>query len=149
MVEWISFHGIAKKIDAERLRMEENGTAGEQIGEWLLASESEESPSNLDVLVSRFASAMVGNINRVEAGMKSGEVRHLRAIDSRVLEAVKTNNPDIRVATRILEELGLGDLTENQEDLKYVLEKYGGMLGMGNNGNPMQRSQSRSQYKLK
>lgn len=128
--------------------MDENGTAGEQIGEWLLASESEESPCNLDVLASRFASAMVGNLNRVEAGMKSGEVRHLRAIDNRVLEAVKTNNPDIRVATRILEELGLGDLTENQEDLKYVLEKYGGMLGMGNNGGD-QPGQSRSQYKLK
>ena len=90
------------------------------------------------MLASRFASAMVGNINRVEAGRSSGEVRHQSMVDNKIFAAVKENNPDVAELNFWLEKVGLGELADPAE-MKYVikaLEKYGlgSLLGAKNTG---------------
>lgn len=142
IIELASIFFIDRRLSREHNWLEKRGTFGDQIGEWLLESDGEGQPNNLDVLSSRFASAMVGNINRVDAGMKSGEVRHQKMIDNKIFGAMSAQNPDMRIVTRILTELGLEDLA-NAEDLPYVLNWLRKNQGLG--FSPQQHSSSNQQ----
>jgi hypothetical protein len=62
---------------------------------------------------------------------KSGEVRHMKAIEKRVFEAIKEKSPELKLALGALDKLGLGDLAtpENLPALIQVANKYG-LFGM-------------------
>jgi len=58
---------------------------------------------------------------------KSGEVRHNKAIEERVFNAVVEKSPEMKLGMKVLDELGLGDLAtpENLPALLQIAEKYG------------------------
>jgi len=150
IIELASIFFIDRRLSREHNWIEERGTLGDQLGAWLLESDGEGQPTNLDVVSRRFASAMVGNINRVDAGMKSGEVRRQKMIDNKIFGAMNAKNPEMRVVTRLLEEIGLEDLA-NAEDLPYVLNWLRKNQGLGfnqmhNSSSKQQTSQGRMQY---
>ena len=70
---------------------------------------------------------------------KSGEVRHQKAIENRVFQAVMDNSPEMKIGMKVLEQIGLGDLAtpENLPALLQIVQKYNlfGML----QGNPGKR----------
>lgn len=76
---------------------------------------------------------------------KSGDVRHAKMIESRVMSAAVDHVPELKMGLKILKQFGLEDLA-NSEDLPYLLQlakKYGifGNLGLG-----PQKEKSSSDY---
>lgn len=145
--ELISFLLLRRQIRQEHDWVDSRGTVGEQIGAWLLFRESEEEPTNLDVVASRVGSAMVSSINRVEGGLKSGEVRHQNMVDNKILAAVKVHNPDVADINFWLEKLGLGELA-SPEEIKYVMRSLE-RLGLGNLLGTRAQSSSKSDGRFK
>ena len=88
----------------------------------------EEGRNLVDQLADRFGKGFRMSL----LAQKSGDVRHMKAIEGRVFEAVKENVPEIKVGLKLAEKFGLGDLVESPEDafaVMQVLQKYGINVG--------------------
>ena len=97
---------------------------------------NEEGKNLVDVVSERFGKGFRMSM----LGQKSGEVRHTKAIEKRVFQAVMDKSPEMKIGMKVLEEFGLGDLAtpENLPSLIQIANKYGlfGML----KGNPTSRA---------
>lgn len=118
-IEVLSIRHIDKRFQAETDAWKERGDLGEQLGGWLLAKEAEDKPSNLEILTQLTGQNLAKSMRLSAAAEVSGDVRHEKAIENRVMEAVKTNMPDSEVFW-ILEKLGLADVT-SPEDIAIVM----------------------------
>jgi len=134
VLEIVSVWLVNRRLKFEHDFMVERGTAGDQLGEWLTSKESDEedAPMMIDVLAARVGKMFFQSQRFTTMQEGSVEARHFNNVDEKVFEALKNNNPEVRIVARILEELGLGDLV-NEKDLPYVMQKYGRTLGLGQN----------------
>lgn len=142
--ELVAFILLRRQISREHDWIESRGTVGEQFGEWLTepASKEEGAPSNLAAL-SAVAGTTIAKSMRMSA-MQEGSVdaRHFNSVDEKVFEALKDSSPEARLVAGVLEQLGLGDMV-NEQDLPYIMQKYGHLLGMEQaQGNPSRGSKS-------
>lgn len=94
---------------------------------------NKEGVSVLDGVVEKIAERFGRGFRMSLMAQKSGEVRHTKAIENRVFEAVVDKSPEMKMAMKVLEQLGLDDLAtpENMPALLQIANKYGlfGMLG--------------------
>lgn len=92
----------------------------------------EQGKNVVDYLADRFGKGFRMSL----LAQKSGEVRHEKAIEKRVFQAVMDKSPEMKIGLKVLDEFGLGDLAtpENLPALIQIANKYGlfGML----KGNP-------------
>ena len=132
ILEIVSVWLVRSRLKYEHDFMVERGTAGEQLGEWLMTKESdaEDAPMMLDVLAARIGRMMFQAQRAVTGQEHSVEARHFNSVDEKVFEALKNNNPEVRIIANVLEQLGLGDLV-NEKDLPYIMQKYGKTMGLG------------------
>jgi len=144
LIEWKSLlttlgiqRWLAHESEVAAMERENQPSIGDQIGDWLTAKESDEedAPMMIDVLAARIGKMFFQSQRFTTMQEGSVEARHFNGVDEKVFEALKNNNPEVRIVARILEELGLGDLV-NEKDLPYVMQKYGRTLGLGQRGVP-------------
>ncbi len=86
--------------------------------------EPDESGKNMvDLVGERLGASIKGGL----MGHRSGEVRHEKAIEKRVFQAVIDKSPEMKIGLKALEEFGLGDLAtpENLPALLQIANKYG------------------------
>lgn len=106
----------------------------ETIEEYLetFLTPNKEGVSVLDGIVEKVAARFGQGFRMSLMAQKSGEVRHNKAIENRVFEAVIDKSPEMKIAMKALEQLGLDDLAtpENMPALIQIANKYGifGML---------------------
>jgi len=83
----------------------------------------EEGKNIVDYLAERFGKGFRMSL----LAQKSGEVRHERAIEKRVFQAVVDKSPEMKIGLKVLDEFGLGDLAtpENLPALLQIANKYG------------------------
>ena len=96
--------------------------------------EPDENGQNLvDQIGVRLGASIKGGL----MGHKSGEVRHERAIEKRVFQAVVDKSPEMKIGLKVLDEFGLGDLAtpENLPALLQIANKYG-LFGMFKGNSP-------------
>lgn len=135
IVEVYSIMAFNKKFNERAEWYEQRGDVGEQFGRWLLYSEKEGDPSNLDVLSRRFAHAMVVGVNAQVAGQKSGDVRRQSMVDNKLFSAIQQANPDAKAIGIFLEKIGLEELNvpEFMPMVLNYLRKNGGSSFSGSN----------------
>lgn len=133
-LQWGILKYIKTEFDVRAKQWEQNGTFGEQLNSWLFAKEKEGSdePTNLELITDMIGSRFYHSVNASLAGARSGDVRLQKAVDNRVFDAVKDNNPELKLLTTILEKLGLGDLTT--PELLPLAASSVQKLGLFNNG---------------
>jgi len=117
--QWRGIRNLDKRLEEEAKVWTERGDIGEQLGAWLLNKEAEDKPSNLEILTALTGQNLAKSMRLSAAAEISGDVRHEKAIENRVMEAVKTSMPDSEVFW-VLEKLGLADLT-SPEDVAVVM----------------------------
>jgi len=86
--------------------------------------EPDENGQNMvDMIGVRLGASIKGGL----MGHRSGEVRHEKALEKRVLQAVMDKSPEMKIGMQVLEEVGLGDLAtpENMPALMTLAKKYG------------------------
>jgi len=96
--------------------------------------EPDENGQNMvDMIGNRLGASIKGGL----MGHKSGEVRHERAIEKRVFQAVVDKSPEMKIGLKVLDEFGLGDLAtpENLPALLQIANKYG-LFGMMKGNSP-------------
>jgi len=96
--------------------------------------EPDENGQNMvDMIGVRLGASIKGGL----MGHKSGEVRHERAIEKRVFQAVVDKSPEMKIGLKVLDEFGLGDLAtpENLPALLQIANKYG-LFGMMKGNSP-------------
>jgi hypothetical protein len=125
--QWRAIKVIGNNVQNAITEWQGKGEIGTQIGNWLLASEKEGEPSNIDVLSNMVGLAMAKGMRNAYAGEKSGDVRLQKGIDQRVFDAVKEANPELNLISVGLEKLGLGDLA-TPELLPYAAKALGKYL---------------------
>lgn len=132
VLEIVSVWFVNRRIKFEHDFMLKRGTIGEQFGVWLMEKESdaEDSPTRLEALSHIVGKTLFRTQRFSDMQVKSVDAAHFNKIDAQVFEALQENNPEMRIISRVLEELGLGDLV-NEKDLPYIVEKYGATLGLG------------------
>lgn len=139
-MEVYSIRSFNKKFNERAQWYEERGSLGDQLGTWLLSSEGEDKPSNLDVLTSAAGAAFYRSSTASLAGLKSGEVRHFQKVEDDVFNSLLDSDPDVKFIAGLLEKAGLGEYV-NPKDLPYIIQKFGGRL-LGNDGNPRYRGKA-------
>lgn len=120
------------------------GDLGDQLGEYLMERESEDKPTNMEVLGSVLGSSMVKSMNATTAGVKSGDVRLQKSVDNQVFEAVKGSDPNLALISSVLDKLGLGELA-TPELLPYAaraIQKF----GLHDGGSLPSRSSNRNSF---
>jgi len=87
----------------------------------------------VDMIGNRLGASIKGGL----MGHKSGEVRHERAMEKRVFQAVVDKSPEMKIGLQVLDELGLGDLAtpENLPTLLQIANKYG-LFGLMKGNSP-------------
>ena len=97
---------------------------------------NEEGKNLVDLLGERFGRSFRMSM----LAQKSGEVRHNKAIEKRVFQAVVDKSPEMKIGLKVLDEFGLGDLAtpENLPALLQIANKYG-LFGMLKGNSPGQR----------
>jgi len=84
--------------------------------------------SLLDGVVDKISDRFGKGFRMSLMAQKSGEVRHGKAIEKRVFDAIKEKVPEVRLGIKAAEQFGLGDLVEDPEDamaLMSVLQRFG------------------------
>lgn len=147
MLEIVSILVVNRKIDKEHDFMLERGTAGEQLGEWLVYREAEGEPTNIQVLTRLIASELHQTMKYSAAGKASVDARIQNKYDDQVMAALKSKVPvGYKILMRIAEELGfdLEGIIEADELGPWIasLNKAGVPLMMGESPNPSKRSKS-------
>lgn len=137
LLEIVSVWFVNRRIKFEHDFMLERGTIGEQFGEWLMEKESEDedAPTRLQALALIVGKTFFRTQRFSLQQVDSVESRRRNTVDSKIFEALKEGNPEVKIVSRILEEMGLGDLV-NEKDLPYIMQKYGGQLGLGSTKQP-------------
>ena len=87
----------------------------------------------VDLIGERLGRSIKGGL----MGHRSGEVRHERAIEKRVFQAVVDKSPEMKIGLKVLDEFGLGDLAtpENLPALLQIANKYG-LFGLMKGNSP-------------
>jgi len=143
MLQTFGIFRLKHRIESAEKQWNERGDIGAQIGDWLLASEKDGEPSNIDVLSNMVGLAMAKGMRNAYAGEKSGDVRMQKGIDGKVFEAIQDANPEMKIIGTALEHLGLGDLN-TPELLPYAAKALGkyipkdlmqGQIQQNNGGN--------------
>jgi hypothetical protein len=119
-LQWGILKYLKSMFEATSKKWEENGTIGEQLGNWLMFTEKEGEPTNLQVIAQAAGQAMFASANASMKGQMSGDVRHQKGVDGQIFEALENANPQMKAITIFLDKLGLGDLA-TPEELPYVL----------------------------
>lgn len=90
--------------------------------------EPDENGKNMvDAIGERLGASIKGGL----MGHRSGEVRHERMLEKRVVGALMDKSPEMKIGVQVLEQFGLGDLAtpENIPALLQLANKYG-LFGM-------------------
>lgn len=122
---------------------EDKGSVGAQIGEWLMESEGEGKPTNLQVAALDVGQALYASLRNGAAAVMGGEKRHESMVENRTLEAIENSDPEMKVLKGFFERFGLLDLW-NPEDIPAVvkvLQKHG---ILGGSFSPPSNSTARS-----
>ncbi len=131
---------VQNKLDEVSALWQGKGDIGDQFGKWLLFRESTEKPSNLQVCAIEVGSQIASSIRGSVMGSASGEARHLKGIEAKVMDLMEPDAPEMKLAKSILERIGLPI-----EELPYViqtLQKYGHMNPQGFQGNNGSKSKN-------
>ena len=123
-LQWGVLRYIKAEFDTRAKQWEANGSVGEQLGEWILASKNPDEPCNGEVIGSIIGSSMAKSMRNAYAGEKSGDVRLQKGIDGKVFEAIQDANPEMKLIGTALDRLGLGDLN-TPELLPYAAKALG------------------------
>lgn len=119
-LQWGILKYIKSEFELRAKQWEENGSVGDQIGNWLTFTEKEGEPTNLEVLAQTAGRAMFSSASAsMKAGM-SGDVRHQNGIDKQLFAAMQNSNPEMKAISVFLDKLGLGDLA-SPEEMPYVI----------------------------
>lgn len=114
----------------------DKGDIGEQIGEWLLETEGEGKPTNLEILSQHVGSNLYLSMRNAGAAAMSGDSRHNKMVEGRVVDALEEGQPELKVLRSFAEQIGL-DVSDVPAIIQ-VLQKYNMIpqdLGRkGNNG---------------
>jgi len=139
-IEWKSlkrmgdlFRFLEHESEAAAIEREEQGNIGDQLEEWMLRTSTTEDGKEMDNLTAftnRIGHGIAQYSRFAKMQVSSADARHFNRVDEKVFETIKANDPQVHIASRVLEELGLGDLV-NERDLPYVINKYGHLLGLG------------------
>jgi len=92
-----------------------------------------EGKNMVDLIGERLGASIKGGL----MGHRSGEVRHEKAIENRVFQAVVEKSPEMKIGLKVLDEFGLGDLAtpENLPALLQIANKYG-LFGLMKGNSP-------------
>jgi len=123
IIELASIFFIDRRLTREHDFIEERGTFGDQLHEYLIHQDNPESPTNLQVIAQMFTHTMMTGFKAQNAGLASGDSRRANMVQNKVFEYIASNNPDIGLAKKIGEQLGLeeGDLPL----IIHALKKFG------------------------
>jgi len=133
IVELASILFIDRRLTREHDFLEERGTFGDQLNDYLIDKDTPEGPTNLEVITDVFASRLVTGMKAQTAGIASGDSRRASMVTNKVFDYIAANNPDIALARKIGEKLGLED--EDLELVIHALRKFGGGI-VGSQHNP-------------
>ena len=87
----------------------------------------------VDVIGQRLGASIKGGL----MGHASGEARHEKMLETRVIGAMMEKSPELKIGMQVLDQLGLGDIAtpENLPALINLANKYG-LFGMLKGKNP-------------
>lgn len=145
-LQWSILKYIKTEFDTRAKQWEQNGTFGEQLNSWLFAKEKDEDETNLEIITSMIGKTFYASVNSSLAGQKSGDVRLQQSVDNRVFDAVKENNPELKLLVTVLEKLGLGDLTT--PELLPLAASSVQRLGLFNNGSSLSSASKGNPFKV-
>lgn len=120
---------VQNKLEEVSTLWQSKGDIGDQFGKWLLFREATDKPSNLQVCANEVGSQIAASIRGSVMGSASGEARHLKGIEAKVMDLMEPDAPEMKLAKKIMDRIGLPT-----EELPYViqtLQKYGHMGSPG------------------
>jgi len=134
IIELASIFFINRRLSFEHDWIEERGDFGDQFHDYLIRRQDDnpENPTNLEVITDVFASRLVTGMKAQNAGLASGDARRQTMVTNKVFDYIAANNPDIALARKIGEKLGLED--DDLELVIHALRKFGsGIVGSQHN----------------
>lgn len=93
IVELTSIFYLDKRLQREHNFMVQRGTAGEQLGEWLLYSEVEGEPRNIEVLTGMVANQLFNSQKFSNMQAASVDSRIENKYDAKIVEGLKLKMP--------------------------------------------------------
>lgn len=127
---------VQNKLNEVSGQWQEQGGIGEQFGEYLLSRETPDAPSNLQIMAVQVGSQIAASIKGSFMGVQSGESRHLKQIEGKVISALEPDAPEMKLAQEVMNRIGLP--ADELPAVLAVLQKYGylaqGKLPQNNGG---------------
>ena len=142
--QWRTIKNLQGVLNDKIGLWEERGDIGQQFGNFLMAREAQDKPTNLQIMATEVGQTLYASLRSGANAALSGDKRHENMVENKTLEALEASDPEMKVLKGIFERLGLDDMW-NPDDIPSVvnvLRKHG-VLG-GGNGAIAPRGNSRS-----